>query len=585
MSWATYGEMTNQLIESLPFFQDRPFDQTFSDNSSVMTMNTYDSTEMPHEIYWDETQHDYIIPAYINYDGGETVEYLPQSQNLRDFLESFAEDVGIHVGDLKIECGVHTWNTEDMDATWLDFDLDGWETIYIEMKPQFLDINIVLCSDDGQVQEKLFQSFDENDTLCSILFFIVNKAPDFYNFDFFVNDVKMVDLGQRLGDVFLGVSQDTCHIVAEKRNPNKVINHVVFEDLTYPFDEVRFPLKRSDTYESGGLNRFIRHCLEFLKDNKMISHKIHVPDFEIEADGYMLNRGRTFEDQLHRINLCDLRLIYYPKFEIQLVMNGSRERKIATAKANLMGKDLRWKAHKAFDADFYDLKIRYRGEDVDDNDALCDVFDLNCEYADHYGLYEIEVDVRQSGGGKTTSPPEPSKSSAVRKNKLLVSKGKASEKGKDVDGNPPQFHDLFQRCAVKFALMRDNDDTEYIAKLVQQMSLQDIAQFRRATENPDIYKNGKMKFQEQTIPFIASCFVKEIAEIDAFEQRCRLLREAMISSFQHQYAMCFLGNNGNYSHPLYDLIDARETVLKQRRDDEEEFKLKYNVGNTTNMET
>lgn len=363
------------------------------------------------------------------------------------------------------------------------------------------------------------------------------------------------------------------------------INQIIFEDLAFPFENISLPLYKSD-YETSiqNVGDVILRCIELLK-TKTLGKPFKILQFELEANGVQLDRYETFKKQMYGLEHCSFKLIYYPSFEVHLVLNGSLERLKTDVRSTHFVSRLHWVASEQFEIDYASVKLRYRGEDLDDHELLGDLFDLNCEYADHYEYYKIEVDVRQSGGGKTTSPPEPSKSSAVRKNKLLVSKGKASEKGKDVDGNPPQFHDLFQRCAVKFALMRDNDDTEYIAKLVQQMSLQDIAQFRRATENPDIYKNGKMKFQEQTIPFIASCFVKEIAEIDAFEQRCRLLREAMISSFQHQYAMCFLGNNGNYSHPLYDLIDARETVLKQRRDDEEEFKLKYNVGNTTNMET
>ena len=48
-----------------------------------------------------------------------------------------------------------------------------------------------------------------------------------------------------------------------------------------------------------------------------------------------------------------------------------------------------------------DIKLRYRGRDLGDDEELSTVFDLNCEYADYYALYEIEVDVRQSGGGGT----------------------------------------------------------------------------------------------------------------------------------------------------------------------------------------
>ena len=117
-------------------------------------------------------------------------------------------------------------------------------------------------------------------------------------------------------------------------------------------------------------------------------------------DGVILDGYESLADQVSHPEVGNYRLIYIPKFQIQLVMNGSRERVMLEVKPFSHVSFLRWQAHFEFEIDRDDIKLRYRGRDLDDDaEELGTVFGLNCEYGDCYALYEIEVDVRVNGGG------------------------------------------------------------------------------------------------------------------------------------------------------------------------------------------
>lgn len=403
-----YGEMTYADVIASCMFND-----TFSDDESMVMCGGSDTTDEPEPIpYWDGHLCDHVFPVMVNHDGGESRYYLPLNGDVHQFLEDFfgmIEDE-YDMEDYYVECGNQEWHLYDPPAVWGNLGVEANMTIFIQMEEINMDIFVDVNNEDG-----FWVSLRDDEQLMDLVDMAMNNISIDLgdHFKIYVDGYIKNDYQEVLRSVFWGVNQDNYVVYFVKSHvdetssseseveteEDEIINYVVLEGLTYPFDNVKYPLMKSDTLEDTTVMQFIDDFVLYLKGNYQGYENLFPMDFEIEADGYQIDRFDSFEKQLHNIEAYNnIRMVYYPDFEVQLVMNGSRERKKIMMKTNSKFNHLCWKGHFAFDRPIYDLKFRYRGQDVDGDVPLKKLFNFNCEYADYYALYEIEVDVRQSGG-------------------------------------------------------------------------------------------------------------------------------------------------------------------------------------------
>lgn len=311
-----YADIINSCM-----FNTEEWDQVHSDNDSIVLETESNSTDEPFPLpYFDEELQDDVFPVYINHDGGQKRFYLPLNGDVQDFLMDYFEKEDIdevyQVEDHRVECGNQTWCWDDPPATWANLGIEANMTIYIEFDLHPIEIKIVVANGEEDpneyLEEDLYVSFDRSDTLKDIIDYVMQAnhvdLGDYFNI--YINGDCKNDIYEKLGDIFWGENDDGFVMEISKIHDEtsssesevemetetgtdeadiEVINHVHFEGLTYPFYDNKFPLRIFETSHFC-LVPFIKRCLEFLHDNKMISDDVHTTDFEIYADGRILNR-------------------------------------------------------------------------------------------------------------------------------------------------------------------------------------------------------------------------------------------------------------------------------------------------------
>lgn len=410
ISWATYGEMTYADVIASCMFND-----TFSDDESMVMCGGSDTTDEPEPIpFWDAHLHDHVFPVMVNHDGGESRYYLPLNGDVHQFLEDYFDMIAdeYDMEDYYVSCGNQEWHLYDDPACWANLNITPNMTIYLLMEDVCLEILVKV--NNGSEEKEFWVSVRDDEPLDDLVDMVMNITPIDLgdHFKIYVDGFIKNDYREVLRSVFWAMEDYVITFVkshvdetssseseVETEEDDVIVNYVSYEGLAYPFDNVKYPLMKSHTLEDTTVMQFIDDFVLYLKRNYQGYENVFPMNFEIEADGYQIDRFEPFEKQLHNIEAYNnIRMVYHPDFEVQLVMNGSRERKKIMVSTNSKFNHLCWIGHFEFDRPIYDLKFRYRGQDVGGDVPLKKLFNFNCEYADYYALYEIEVDVRQSGG-------------------------------------------------------------------------------------------------------------------------------------------------------------------------------------------
>ena len=318
-------------------------------------------------------------------------------------------------------CGNQEWHLADPPASWANLGIEAHMTIYIEFELRPMEILVKVNNGEAEPDVYEEEEFDLTLSECRNLDDLTDAVMNNLSIDLgdhfkiYVDGFIKNDFNESLRSVFWEMNPNNYFITfvkdhveetssSESEVEDEVVNQVIFEDLAFPFEKINLPLRKSSFTRLGTVVLSdIDDFLDDLKGMDVLGKPLSPKDFQLKLDGVILDRYESLKDQVSHPEVGNYRLIYTPKFQIQMVMNGSRERVMLEVKPFNHVDYLRWQAHFEFEIDRDDIKLRYRGRDLDDDDdddeELSTVFGLNCEYGDCYALYEIEVDVRVNGGG------------------------------------------------------------------------------------------------------------------------------------------------------------------------------------------
>ena len=165
---------------------------------------------------------------------------------------------------------------------------------------------------DDYREENLYVSFDKSDTLKDVIDHVVqaNRVDLGDYFNIYVDGECKNDIYEKLGDVFDGVYFDEVYVMefskiidetssSESEVEDEVVNQVIFEDLAFPFEKISLPLRKSSFTRLGTVVLSdIEDFLDDLKAMDVLGEPLRPKDFQLEADGVILDGYESLADQV-----------------------------------------------------------------------------------------------------------------------------------------------------------------------------------------------------------------------------------------------------------------------------------------------